>query len=331
MTNGFAAARTDATVQREPIQAFRIVFLIAGILVVSATLTLQSVQHPGVLQVSADNPTPHGYTWSLLLFIVPLMVLSWWFVCHSDVRLVRQAFWRTIAVLAPLGCALDLLFGNVFFTFTNYRATLGIGIPAVGGLVPIEEFVFYLSGFMLVLLSYIWADEYWLRAYNIPDYRAQAKDLRRIAQFHGPSLILGVALIAAAVTYKKLFATVTDGWPWYFIYLTTVSLVPSAGFFRTAQPFINWRAFSFTFFLILLISLLWEVTLALPYGWWDYRPTTLIGLPIGAWHGLPIEAVCVWLAVTFTTVIVYEVIKIWQALGRGAWAAFFGMREGPLP
>jgi hypothetical protein len=160
---------------------------------------------------------------------------------------------------------------------------------------------------MLVLLSYIWADEYWVRAYDIPDYRSEAKDLRRIAQFHAPSVVLGAALIAAAAIYKKAVSSSPEGFPWYFTYLTAAALAPSAGFFRTAQPFINWRAFSFTFFFILLISLLWEVTLAIP-----------------AWRGLLVEAVCVWMAVSFTTVILYEVIKIWQALGLGAWAAFFG-------
>ena len=124
---------------------------------------------------------------------------------------------------------------------------------------------------MLVLLSYIWADEYWVRAYNIPDYRAEASGIPRIAQFHFPSVLLGAALIAAAVIYKKLFSSSPDGFPWYFTYLTLASIVPSAGFFRTAQPFINWRAFSFTFFLILLISLLWEATLA--------NPVRLVGLP----------------------------------------------------
>ena len=102
-------------------------------------------------------------------------------------------------------------------------------------------------------------------------------------------------------------------------------LLSSAGFFYTAGRFINWRAFSFTFFLLLLISLLWEVTLALPYGWWEYRSNILIGFHIGAWSGLPLEAVCVWLAVTFTTVITYEVIKIWKALGTRALEAFFGI------
>jgi hypothetical protein len=60
------------------------------------------------------------------------------------------------------------------------------------------------------------------------------------------------------------------GFPWCVTCLVVAGFVPAAGFFRTAQPFINWRAFSFTFFFIVLVSLLWEATLALPYGWWGY-------------------------------------------------------------
>jgi hypothetical protein len=301
------------------------VFVIAGLLILPAALTLRTVQHPGVLQFGSDNPTPHGYTWSLLLFIVPVAALSGWFARRRDLGLARKAFLRTIAVLLPLGGILDLLFGNQFFTFVNERATLGIDVPAVGEPIPIEEFIFYLTGFMLVLLSYIWADEYWLCAYNVADYRAEATGIPRIARFHFPSVILGGALVLAAILYKKLFSASPEGLPWYFIYLTMVAIIPAAGFFHTAQPFINWRAFGFTFFLILLISLLWEVTLAIPFGWWGYRQEAMIGVHIGAWSGLPIEAVCVWLAVSFTTVITYEVIKIWQALGTRALAAFFGI------
>jgi hypothetical protein len=297
-----------------------------GLLVLPAALTLRTVLHPGLLQNDSANPTPLGYTWSLLLFIIPLAALGGWYIRRSDLSLARKAFWRTLVVLTPAGFVLDLLFGNKFFTFPNEHAALGLNLPAVGGGIPIEEFVFYLTGFMLVLLSYLWADEYWVRAYNIPDYRSQVKDLRRIAQFHAPSLILGAALVAGAVLYKKVFSPSPEGFPWYFTYLVATAIVPSAGFFRAAQPFINWRAFSFTFFFILLVSVLWEVTLALPYGWWDYRPAAMMGLTIGAWRGLPVEAVCVWLAVSFTTVIVYEVIKIWQALGTSAWEAFFGKR-----
>jgi hypothetical protein len=117
------------------------------------------------------------------LFIIPLAALSWWFVRRPDLLLVRKSFWRTIAVLVPLGCILDMLFGNKFFTFVNQHATLGI-IPGLGEPIPLEEFIFYLTGFMLVLLSYIWADEYWVSAYNIPDYRAEAEGIPRIARFH---------------------------------------------------------------------------------------------------------------------------------------------------
>ena len=324
MTREILTPDCDPGPQRLPRQAFRVVFVIAGLLIVPAALTLRTVLHPGALQIESSNPTPLGYTWSLLLFLIPLGALGFWLARRRDLGLARRAFWRTIAVLAPLGFGLDLFFGNVFFTFPNQPATFGVKIPAVGGAIPIEEFIFYLTGFMLVLMSYLWADEYWVRAYNIPDYRNEARELRCIAQFHAPSVILGSALIAVAVIYKKAFSPSPEGFPWYFIYLTIISFVPSAGFFRTAQPFINWRAFSFTFFLILLISLLWEVTLAIPYGWWDYRPAAMMGLAIPAWRGLPVEAVCVWLAVSFTTVIIYEVIKIWQALGKGAWEAFFG-------
>src|SRR6266545_6189385 len=306
-------------------RAFLVVFAIAAALIIPAALTLRTVVHPVILQATSDNPTPLGYTWSLLLFIIPIGALGWWFASRSDLQFPRKAFWRTIAVLTPLGFLLDLLFGNAFFVFPNKLATLGWGVPALGGAIPIEEFIFYLAGFMLVLLSYIWCDEYWMAAYNVPDYEEAARDIPRIVRFHFASVVLGVILIAAAIVYRKFVSGASDGFPWYFIYLVCASLIPSAGFFYTARLFINWRAFSFTFFLLLLISLLWEVTLALPYGWWEYRTNILIGLHIGAWSGLPLEAVCVWLAVTFTTVIIYEVIKIWKALGTRALEAFFGI------
>jgi hypothetical protein len=308
-------------------KSFYVIFAIVAALVVPAAIALRTVIHPAILQVTSDNPTPLGYTWSLALFIVPLSALAWWFACRPDLKFPRKAFWRTIAVLAPLGFLLDLLFGNAFFIFPNKAATLGCEVPAIGGAIPIEEFVFYLTGFMLVLLSYIWCDEYWMAAYNAPDYKAAAEGKPRIVRFHFASVVLGAALIAGAIGYRKFLSGTPDGFPWYFIYLTCASLIPSAGFFHTAQRFINWRAFSFTFFLLLLISLLWEVTLALPYGWWEYRRSILIGLHIGAWFDLPIEAACVWLAVSFTTIITYEVIKIWKALGTRALEAFFGLRK----
>jgi len=129
-----------------------------------------------------------------------------------------------------------------------------------------------------------------------------------------------------AVVYKKMFSQHPDGFPGYFTVLALGGFVPAVSFFPTARPFINWRAFSLTLFFILLLSLLWEATLAVPYGWWGYQPEQMLGLSIGAWAWLPIEAVCVWIAVTYGTVIVFEIFKLWQASGRTAKHAFLGRK-----
>ena len=60
-------------------RAFLVIFAIAAALVIPAALTLRTVVHPVILQATSDNPTPLGYTWSLLLFIIPIGALGWWF------------------------------------------------------------------------------------------------------------------------------------------------------------------------------------------------------------------------------------------------------------
>jgi hypothetical protein len=206
---------------------------------------------------------------------------------------------------------------------------LQIGAPALHKPVPIEEYVFYLAGFIATLLIYLWLDEYWLAAYNVPDYRMESKRIDRLLRFHPPSLILGLILIVAAVVYKKALSPIREGFPEYFIFLVFAAFVPSASFFPTVRRFINWHAFSFTLFFILLISLLWEATLAVPYQWWDYQPKQMIGLRIGAWAGLPIEAVGVWIAVTYATVTVFEIVKLWQASEKPMKDAFLGLKNSP--
>ena len=86
-------------------RAFLVVFAIAAALIIPAALTLRTVVHPVILQATSDNPTPLGYTWSLLLFIIPIGALGWWFARRPDLQFPRKAFWRTLAVLTPLGFA----------------------------------------------------------------------------------------------------------------------------------------------------------------------------------------------------------------------------------
>lgn len=316
--------------QTDPRRSAYAVMAMVAAVVIPATLTLVRVVEPAELVIASPDPTPRGYTWSLLLFILPATVLGLWFWRHPEHRLPKRAFWRTITLLTPLGIVLDFVFGSIFLTFKNKAATVGWLLPAVGGRIPIEEYVFYFTGFLVVLLMYAWADEYWMAAYNVADYRAEAAGIPRLIMFHKESLLVGAALLVAAVTYKN-FSAQPKGFPGYFTFLVVAAFLPSAGFFRVARPFINWRAFSLTMFMILLVSLLWEVTLAVPYQWWGYNPDAMVGLYIGAWSELPIEAVCVWVAVTYTTVITYEVIKIWQASERPLRDAMLGQRKAAPP
>lgn len=311
---------------RNPRMSAWVVLIMLAMVAVPAAMTLHSVRHPGSLQVTSPDPTPYGYSWSLLLFIVPIAVIVGWLLPSEGLSLPRKTFGWTLVVLVPLGFGLDFFFANRFFVYPNTRATLGIGAPALGGPVPIEEYIFYLTGFTAVLVIYLWLSEYWLAAYSVPDSATEGKRIPRLVQFHPASVILGVVLIAAAIAYKKFFSANPEGFPGYFTVLAGIGMIPAVGFFPTARPFINWRAFSLTLFLILLVSLLWEATLAVPYGWWGYQPKQMMGIFIGSWSNLPIEAVCVWIAVTFATAIVFEIVKLWRASGRTVREAFLGTK-----
>lgn len=324
-----------------PRSSFATVAIILGMIVLPAALTLGRVRVPAVVDVAAPNPSPYGYTVSLLLFLVPILAVGGWLVPRDDVKISKKSFVRTIALLFPLGVVLDFFFAHLFLKFPNVNATLRIPAPALGnggsghifvgspnhiivGSVPIEEYVFYLTGFVTVLLLYIWLDEYWLAAYSIPGDDPIRGAFQRLLRFHPESLISAVILIGAAILYRHLFLPSLPGFPGYFTFLVIAALGPSAVFFPAALPVTNWRAFSLTLFIILLVSVLWEATLGVPYGWWGYQPAQMMGLSITAWNYLPIEAICVWIAVTYQTIIVYEVVKRWQSSGRRLHHALLG-------
>ncbi|HZZ38806.1 MAG TPA: hypothetical protein VFE06_06730 [Acidobacteriaceae bacterium] len=282
-----------------------IVLTMVGIVAVPAGIALHTVRVAGVLRIASSNPTPHGYTWSLLLFVVPIAAIAGWLLPSEGIEVPRRAFWETVGILTPLGFALDFFFAHRFFTYPNAGATLGIGAPALGGPVPVEEYIFYFTGFVAVLLLYLWLGEYWLAAYSVVE-DGQAE---RLLRFHPTSAVLGAATIVLAIAYKKLLSPEPEGFPAYLTFLVAGALVPSAMLFPVARRFINWRALSATMLLVVLISVIWEATLAVPYGWWGFQPRAMVGVFLGAWAGLPVEEVVLWIAVTWATVIVYEVVK----------------------
>jgi hypothetical protein len=309
-----------------PRSSFPAVAALLGVIVVPAALTLHRVRVSAVALPVTPQPSSFGYTVSLLLFLVPVIVIALWFLPRDGVHVSRKSFWWTIALLFPLGALLDFFFAQYFFLFPNAGATLGIQAPALGHAVPVEEYVFYFTGFLAVLLFYIWLDEYWLAAYSVPSSADHRITFDRLLRVHPWSIAAAAILIAGAILYKKFFSGDPSGFPGYFLFLVLVALLPSSLLLPAARSVINWRALSLTMFLMLLVSLMWEVTLALPYGWWNFQGGEMVGIRITAWFGLPIEEVFLWVAVTYATVIVYEIVRRWKASGRPILHALCGHR-----
>jgi len=295
-----------------------------AMVILPAALTLHTVHSSAVKTDYSPGASPYGYTVSLLLFLVPSAAIVFWFLRGESLTISKRAFFWTIGLLFPLGAVLDFFFARYFFFFPNPAATLGIRAPALGGGVPVEEYAFYLLGFVATLLLYIWMDEYWLAAYSVPAQSEERITFDRLLRFHPSSLLLAVVLVAAALLYQRYVLRIPGRFPGYFIYLVLFALLPSTALLPAARPVINWRALSLTMFILLVTSMLWEVTLALPYGWWNFREEQMLGIRITAWSSLPIEEVYVWITVTYSTVIVYEIVKRWKSSGRSIPHAFLG-------
>lgn len=351
---------------------------ILAVVILPAIATLYTVQEPKQATLAAEKVTPFGYTVSLFIYAVPIAAIYWWFrrafrddgflkpAAYQLTRYVararksrqglgrrftvdyrRSAYRWTLFVLIPVGLLLDIVFGYTFLTFGNPDATFGILLPSYSfgqGLfvyhIPIEEFFFYILGFVAILSVYVWCDEYWLLAYNVPDYELESDEANNkglppfIAQvqLRWP-LVISLGLIGVALLYKKIGPHDShSGFPSYFTFLVLMSLFPSILLFKSTGRFINWRACSLVVFWVLLTSLLWEVTLAAPYEWWGYQPRHMMGLFIDAWYSLPVEAALLWASVTFTTVMVYEAFKILNSIrsvtGATLSDAVFGVGVG---
>ncbi len=295
---------------------FHVLIGMVAVLVIPFALTLMTITKPRVLITDlAANPSRYGYTWSLSLFIVPVVVLASWVSLRKPNPIQKKAFWITAALISGAGIFLDVFFGLSFFTFINHEATLGInfwGYDFSQGwqkIIPIEEVGFYVFGALAVLLAYIWGDEFWFGAYNLDDAPRKNNRVRDLFCFHPGSAIFGVVIFALGWFYKKFGAHQWhEGFPGYFLFLTAVAITPSILFFPVANRYINWRAFSLAFIFILLVSLFWETVIAVPYQWWGFQPRHMLGLLINGFSSLPVEEPLLWMAVTWATIIVYETI-----------------------
>lgn len=296
----------------------RTLLAMTALIAIPAALALGSVRVPGTLQIPSDDPTPYGYTWSLLLFICPVIALERWLANHPAGKVHHNAFWLAVLAFFGVGVLLDLGFAYQFFAFPNRGAVLGLYLPALDittftwkcGFLPIEEFAFYFFGALFVISLYAFGDLGWAA-----DGSLRRAPTGRIVRLSWTPLLVGALLIGAAWFYKLCLAPGT-GEPGYFTFIMAIAVIPTTLLLEVVGPGINVRALGFMYTALLLISLMWEATLGVPYGWWAYQHDQMLGIYIGAWAQLPIEAVLLWAVTGWAAVVLYEALLLW--LGRGA-------------
>lgn len=298
------------------------VAVIVGTLAIPLAFALSSIRvPPGPVFPTAPDASPLGYTKSLGLFLIPLVVVgvaavrTGWGTRYPH---SKRAAWWTLGALLPLGVVLDFAFGTRVLEFGSPASTLGYRLPALdwddlphlrARFFPIEEIVFYGSGFAAILATYLWADTFWLAKYSEGDALGPRVPRRRALRFHPVSLVAGVAVAAAGWALKSQLEP-AGSYPVYWWFLTAVAFVPSIGLYETVRPLVNWQALSLTLGLLLFVCVGWEATLAIPYGWWGYQPRSLVGLYVDAWFGMPVEAILVWVAGAWVSVVVFEFLRL---------------------
>lgn len=301
-------------------ELYRALWVMLALIALAAAIAMVSADHPPA-PLYPDGAGDRGYTISLVLFLLPVVALVIWFARHRA-RIDRhwEAFWITFGAIVGLWSALDILLARTFFRFPNPDATLGVNVfgydptSGWGTVVPVEEFLFYILGCAFIVLSYIWGSEYWFpeQTMDRASYERAAQAQRMGALFDVRVLGAAVGVIALAVAVKAWnpLGQAEPGFPGYITFIVVMVVVPTAMFFEVIVRFVNVRAMLFTLQSMLLIALLWEATLALPYGWWDYERSQMIGIFVTPWSDLPIEAVLLWVAATWSNIAVYEVTKL---------------------
>jgi hypothetical protein len=251
------------------------------------------------------------YFTSLVLWGIPILYLYPVFrmLTANGTGRRRRALRWTAATIVGLGIVLDFLLGHLTLRFSGCESPGGaqyvLCLPAVGGRVPLEEVLFYAMGPLAIVLVYACADERWLSKYNPVD---DLLNLKLIQPSPRLMIVAAVAAVAAVILWR-----VNGTFPTYFAFLAAGALLPAIFLYRAIGNLTNWPAFAVTTLYVILTSVIWEVTLAIPRQWWGYQPSGMIGVTIAAWSRgdaiFPIEAAVVWIFAPFASVLTYEFAK----------------------
>jgi hypothetical protein len=267
------------------------------------------------------------YFTSLLFWLVPIFYL--WPLFHSitarGTGRRRKALRVSVMTLLIFGAALDFLVGHMTFHFDSCD-TYVYCLTGPGGLVPVEELLFYAFGPAAMVLVYACADELWLKLYNPKD---QLLDVKLIVVSRMWLMVAAGAAIGLITLWR-----INGTFPTYLAVLTALGLLPTLFLYHTVRHFMNWPAFAITVLYVIATSLVWEVTLALPRGWWGFEKTAMAGLYVGAWSSsrspFPIEEIGVWLAAPFFTLLTYEFAKAFFHHPLPSKAALLGPKKSDI-
>ena len=270
-----------------------------------------------------------NYFTSLAMWLIPILYLwpTFAMLTANGTGRRRRALLATVALIVGLGVVLDFVIGFLTLRFPGCTdpnvAPTGrylLCLPAVNGRIPIEELLFYAMGPVAMVLVYACADERWLSKYNPPD---DLVDLKLI-QVSPRIAVVGAAGAVAALILWRINGT----FPTYFAFLVAGAVLPAMFLYRSIGKLTNWPAFAVTTLYVILTSVIWEATLAIPRLWWGYQPSGMIGATIAAWSRgdsiFPIEAAVVWLFAPFASVLTYEFAKALTHHPKPTRVALFG-------
>jgi hypothetical protein len=237
----------------------------------------------------------------------------------------RRALRSAAGTIVVLGIVLDFVLGFLTLRFPGCSEPPGTGpylwcLPAVRGRIPVEELLFYAMGPVAIVLVYACADERWLSRYNPKD---NLLDVKLIQLSPRLMIVAAAAGLAALVLWR-----VNGNFPTYFTFIAAGAILPAMFLYRAIGDLTNWPAFAVTMLYVIVTSLIWEVTLAIPRQWWGYEPSGMMGVTIGAWSRgdaiFPVEAAIVWLGAPFSSILTYEFAKALTHHPRPTKVALFG-------
>ncbi|HYV96303.1 MAG TPA: hypothetical protein VE967_02485 [Gemmatimonadaceae bacterium] len=313
----------------------RTIVLGMAVLGLPLALTLLTIKAP--MHADGANDSPYGYTVSLLIFLVPVLAIGFKHITGPAHPANKRGLIGAAAAIAVLGFLLDLFFGYEFFSFTNPGATIGVRLPAfdvatfhwMPSYLPIEEFGFYILGGLFLVTLYMWFDQRWLFAYTADEYGDRARAKEKLIELSPSAILLWALLVVAGFLYKKYTAEPgTEGFPGYFVFLMTLGLLPTFLCVKGIAEFVNWRAFACSSLVMILLSIVWEASLGVPFDWWNYRHEHMIGISVRAWGDLPLEAVLLWIMSAWLSLIAFEFFRAYAHMNRRPTRALFGHRAG---